>query len=143
MSRALTLELLGQPHKQEIPIDLHAVTTINTMHKHSSTAAQYPSLLHLFCLVRAERSQGDRRRTAILEAKHKEREAVADGKKPYYLKGSEKKRLSLEQRYGYLYMLSMTLLFFLFTASSTSSRRSCVQRFSYLTHNDYAAYRPL
>ena len=50
---------------------------------------------------RAERSQGDRRRTAIREAKKTEREAVADGKKPYYLKASEKKRLSLEQRYAY------------------------------------------
>lgn len=50
---------------------------------------------------RAERSQGDRRRTAIREAKKTEREAVADGKKPYYLRGSEKKRLSLEQRYAY------------------------------------------
>lgn len=30
--------------------------------------------------------------------KKKEREAVAGGKKPYFLKGSEKKRLSLEQR---------------------------------------------
>ncbi|CAM9554986.1 unnamed protein product [Sphacelaria rigidula] len=48
---------------------------------------------------RAERSQGDRRQAALREVKKKEREAVAGGKKPYFLKGSEKKRLSLEQRY--------------------------------------------
>lgn len=34
----------------------------------------------------------------IREAKKKERDAVAGGKKPFFLKGSEKKRLSLEQR---------------------------------------------
>ncbi|CAN0204493.1 unnamed protein product, partial [Hapterophycus canaliculatus] len=48
---------------------------------------------------RAERSQGDRARTAVRDAKKKEREAVAGGKKPFFLKGSEKKRLSLEKRY--------------------------------------------
>lgn len=52
----------------------------------------------LYGHYRAERSQGDRTRTAIREAKKKERDAVAGGKKPFYLKGSDKKRLSLEQR---------------------------------------------
>lgn len=49
--------------------------------------------------TRAERAHGDRTRNALRQAKNKEREAVASGKKPYFLKGSEKKRLSMEQRY--------------------------------------------
>lgn len=54
-------------------------------------------------MFRAERSQGDRARTAVRDAKKKEREAVAGGKKPFFLKGSEKKKLSLEQRCDNLY----------------------------------------
>ncbi|CAM9153544.1 unnamed protein product [Ascophyllum nodosum] len=48
---------------------------------------------------RAERYRGDRARGALRQSKTKERQAVADGKKPYYLKNSDKKRLSQEQRY--------------------------------------------
>lgn len=49
-------------------------------------------------ISRAERVHGDRTKKALRDVKKEERKAVATGKKPYFLKGSEKKRLSLEQR---------------------------------------------
>ncbi|CAM9781053.1 unnamed protein product [Ectocarpus sp. 12 AP-2014] len=67
--------------------------------KNQERSGRLQALLTRLQQERAERSQGDRTRTAIREAKQKEREAVASGKKPFFLKGSEKKRLSLEQRY--------------------------------------------
>ncbi len=66
---------------------------------------------HVAILFRAERSQGDRTRAALREAKKKEREAVAGGKKPFFLKGSEKKRLSLEQRCAILFVSGQLLVF--------------------------------
>eukprot|EP00752_Nemacystus_decipiens_P003788 g3488.t1 len=67
--------------------------------KNQERSARLQALLTRLQQERAERSQGDRTRNAIREAKKKERDAVAGGKKPFFLKGSEKKRLSLEQRY--------------------------------------------
>lgn len=65
-------------------------------HEHSRTANE---TWRACTSIRAERSQGDRRQAALREAKRKELEEVAAGKKPYFLKGSDKKKLSLEQRY--------------------------------------------
>lgn len=108
MLPAFTLELCWTNHtKHAIPIDrdVSCKTTMNI--NRSKTAVRNGSVRWMVIyLVRAERSQGDRRRTAIREAKKIEREAVADGKKPYYLKGSEKKRLSLEQRYECMALLN-------------------------------------
>eukprot|EP00903_Cladosiphon_okamuranus_P017529 g16144.t1 len=67
--------------------------------KNQERSARLQAILTRLQQERAERSQGDRTRAAIREAKKKERDAVAGGKKPFFLKGSEKKRLSLEQRY--------------------------------------------
>ncbi|CAM9259291.1 unnamed protein product [Pylaiella littoralis] len=67
--------------------------------KDQERSARLQGLLTRLQQERAERSQGDRSRTAIRDARKKEREAVAGGKKAFFLKGSEKKKLSLEQRY--------------------------------------------
>ncbi len=46
-----------------------------------------------------ERVRADRLRTALDDHKKKELAAVARGKKPYYLKQSDKKKIAVEQRY--------------------------------------------
>ncbi|CAM9737763.1 unnamed protein product [Discosporangium mesarthrocarpum] len=51
---------------------------------------------------RAQRVHGERHLSALQKAKQEERVAVAAGKKPFFLKSKEKKRISLEQRYAVL-----------------------------------------
>lgn len=51
-------------------------------------------------LNRAERAQGDRHHAALREVKKQERDAVAGGKQPYFLKKSARKQMSIEQRCG-------------------------------------------
>ncbi|CAM9515987.1 unnamed protein product [Choristocarpus tenellus] len=70
--------------------------------KNQENAGRIREVLNRLQQDRAERSQGDRCQTALREAKRAERDAVASGKKPYFLKGSEKKRINLDQRFSAL-----------------------------------------
>ncbi|CAM9432056.1 unnamed protein product [Chrysoparadoxa australica] len=70
--------------------------------KDKTRAGEMKRLLGKMQQERSERQRADQLTSVLQEKKRAERKAVAEGKNPFFLKGSEKRKIALELRYNQL-----------------------------------------